>query len=90
MSFSGTLKIQTKNLGDKVSICVQDSGPGIPETIQTRIFEPFFTTKALGEGSGLGLDICRKIVECHQGSIRFQSIPGNTEFTIELPLQIPK
>lgn len=90
MSFSGTLKIQTKNLEDKVSICVQDSGPGIPESIQTRIFEPFFTTKALGEGSGLGLDICRKIVERHQGSIRFQSIPGNTEFTIELPLQILK
>ncbi len=46
-----------------------DSGTGIPEEIKDRIFEPFFTTKPRGEGSGLGLDIVRKVIEKHQGHI---------------------
>lgn len=89
MSFQGKLLIQTKTDGNKVFIMVEDNGPGIPEFIQNRIFEPFFTTKPLGEGSGLGLDICRKIVERHFGSISFQSIPGKTVFTIGLPVKSP-
>ncbi|TGM81024.1 GAF domain-containing sensor histidine kinase [Leptospira bouyouniensis] len=89
MSFHGKLSIQTKTEGNKVLVLVEDNGSGIPETIQHRIFEPFFTTKPLGEGSGLGLDICRKIVDRHFGSITFQSIPGKTIFAIELPIKIP-
>lgn len=89
MSFHGKLSIQTKTEGNKVLVLVEDNGSGIPESIQHRIFEPFFTTKPLGEGSGLGLDICRKIVDRHFGSITFQSIPGKTIFAIELPIKIP-
>lgn len=89
MSFQGKLSIQTKLEGDHVLVSVEDTGPGIPLEIQSRIFEPFYTTKPLGEGSGLGLDISRKIVERHSGSIRFESKPGKTIFTIVLPVKIP-
>lgn len=53
-------------------VSVGDTGGGIPEEIRDRIFNPFFTTKPAGEGSGLGLDICKKIIEKHGGSISFQ------------------
>ncbi|XDD41567.1 ATP-binding protein [Leptospira sp. WS60.C2] len=89
MSFQGKLIIQTKYEDENVIITVEDNGPGIPETIQDRIFEPFFTTKPLGEGSGLGLDICRKIVERHFGSIQFETKPGRTIFKIVLPIKLP-
>lgn len=89
MSFQGKLIIQTKYEDENVIITVEDNGPGIPETIQDRIFEPFFTTKPLGEGSGLGLDISRKIVERHFGSIQFETKPGRTIFKIVLPIKLP-
>ncbi|MDY7016187.1 MAG: HAMP domain-containing sensor histidine kinase, partial [Cyanobacteriota bacterium] len=57
----------------------------IPEQIQPQIFQPFFTTKPPGEGSGLGLDIVKKIVEKHSGSIEFDSKPGRTTFAVTLP-----
>ncbi|MBE9170878.1 ATPase [Pleurocapsales cyanobacterium LEGE 06147] len=64
-----------------------DNGPGIPPDIQSRIFEPFFTTKKMGVGTGLGLDISRRIIfELHHGSIRFFSQPGETRFQIRLPI----
>jgi len=69
-----------------VAIEITDSGPGIPNAIKDRIFEPFFTTKPAGEGSGLGLDICRKIIDKHQGAIEFDSQPGRTTFRVILPL----
>ncbi|HEY9831122.1 MAG TPA: HAMP domain-containing sensor histidine kinase, partial [Stenomitos sp.] len=65
---------------------VTDSGCGIPAEIQDKIFQPFFTTKSAGEGSGLGLDIVQKIIEKHQGTITFTSVPGNTTFTVTLPI----
>ncbi|NJM27308.1 MAG: hypothetical protein HC856_01820 [Pseudanabaena sp. RU_4_16] len=65
---------------------VQDSGCGILPEIQGRIFEPFFTTKPMGEGSGLGLDICRKILDKHQGRIEVASHPGQTTFSVWLPI----
>ncbi len=65
---------------------ITDSGPGIPDEIKDRIFEPFFTTKAAGEGSGLGLDICRKIIDKHQGRIEVESQPGETTFSVWLPI----
>jgi PAS domain S-box-containing protein len=67
-------------------VSITDNGPGIPPEIQNRIFEPFFTTKAQGEGTGLGLDISRKIVEKHHAKIRVDSKPGKTTFTVTLPL----
>ena len=67
-------------------VAITDSGAGIPEEVKTRVFEPFFTTKPAGEGSGLGLDICRKIIEKHQGKIEFESQPGQTTFSVWLPI----
>ncbi len=71
----------------RVRVDVADTGPGIQPEIQTRIFEPFFTTKPPGEGTGLGLSLCRGIVEGHGGTIRATSQPGHgAVFQIELPV----
>lgn len=69
-----------------VVVELTDSGPGIPDEVQARMFDPFFTTKPAGEGSGLGLDICRRIVEKHQGAITVDSEPGRTTFRVALPV----
>ncbi len=67
---------------------VADTGPGIPPALQARIFEPFFTTKPPGIGTGLGLSLCRGIVEGHGGTISMQSQPGQgTIFSVELPVE---
>jgi two-component system NtrC family sensor kinase len=66
---------------------VADTGPGIPPAIQTQIFEPFFTTKPTGAGTGLGLPLCRGIIEEHGGSIVVESQPGQgTVFRVVLPV----
>ncbi|PJZ29549.1 PAS domain-containing protein [Leptospira kmetyi] len=87
MQFKGTILLRLKNLGKELMVEVKDNGPGIPNEIQERIFEPFFTTKAPGEGSGLGLDIVKKIVQKHEGRIELASVPGNTSFKIFLPIE---
>jgi signal transduction histidine kinase len=69
----------------RVVVRVVDNGPGIPPDVQTRIFDPFFTTKPVGEGTGLGLDISRRIVRTHDGNIELDSRPGRTEFRVLLP-----
>ncbi|MBB3631961.1 signal transduction histidine kinase [Mycolicibacterium sp. BK607] len=88
MKGRGTLTITTARQGDDmIRVEIGDDGPGIPDEIIDRIFTAFFTTKPFGEGDGLGLDLARRIVvEMHQGDIRVQSQPGNTRFTILLPL----
>jgi signal transduction histidine kinase len=91
MDGHGTLTIRTMRESDDM-ICVEiaDDGPGIPEDVIERIFTPFFTTKPFGEGTGLGLDLARRIVvEKHHGDIRVQSKPGDTKFVVILPLQAP-
>ena len=71
----------------RVSLAVGDTGPGIPPQILGRIFEPFFTTKPVGQGTGLGLPLCRGIVEGHGGTLRLDSTPGGgAVFTVELPV----
>jgi two-component system, sensor histidine kinase and response regulator len=66
---------------------IADSGPGIPEEIRARIFEPFFTTKPVGQGTGLGLSLCRGIIEEHGGTIIVESEPGRgARFAITLPV----
>ncbi|BAC89603.1 ATP-binding protein [Gloeobacter violaceus] len=91
MQGKGELTIRTAPGPDTVHIEITDNGPGIPLEIQTRIFEPFFTTKGVGEGSGLGLDIARRIVvKHHHGTIRVTSKPGETRFSICLPVRQPK
>ncbi|MCP4702514.1 MAG: response regulator [Gammaproteobacteria bacterium] len=87
MDYKGTLKIGIHGHGDWQSVSVSDTGKGIPEDIQDEIFKPFFTTKPVGEGSGLGLDIVKKIVDKHKGRIEFKSTPGKgTTFSVYIPM----
>ncbi|MEM6395690.1 MAG: ATP-binding protein [Bacteroidota bacterium] len=81
-------KITIRTFEERGHICleIEDDGPGIPEDIQNRIFEPFFTTKAVGEGTGMGLDIVRRIVERHHGYVSLESKPGQTCFRTCLPI----
>lgn len=88
MNNQGTLKISVTQQETYLKVQITDSGCGIPEEIMPRIFEPFFTTKPAGEGSGLGLDIVKKIVEKHQGKIEVLSKPGETVFTVFLPINL--
>ncbi|MBF0301675.1 MAG: AAA family ATPase [Desulfamplus sp.] len=73
MQYKGTLTAGIQQIDNSVLVTIKDSGCGIPIAIQHRIFEPFFTTKPAGEGSGLGLDIVRRIIEKHEGSITIDS-----------------
>jgi signal transduction histidine kinase len=87
MGGSGTLTITTAADGQDALVEFADTGPGIPADLQDRIFEPFFTTKPVGQGTGLGLDICwRIVVNRHHGDLRVQSVPGDTRFQVRLPL----
>ncbi|MGK7924408.1 MAG: sensor histidine kinase, partial [Spirulina sp.] len=86
MDNRGTLTVGVKQQDDAIHVRIADTGTGISPEVMPRIFEPFFTTKPSGEGSGLGLDIARKIVEKHGGQISVESVPGNTCFTVSLPL----
>lgn len=70
----------------RLEIIFQDNGPGIPPEIKSKLFEPFFTTKKAGEGTGLGLHLCKQIIESHNGSITVESEPGNTQFIVRLPM----
>jgi signal transduction histidine kinase len=85
MGGRGKLRVEAQNEGAYVRVSFTDNGPGIPPEILPRIFEPFFTTKPRGEGTGLGLDICRRIVEKHHGRIEVSSQPGQTTFHVFLP-----
>lgn len=88
MDHKGTLRIGLRRDGDWVHVSVGDTGKGIPEAIRERIFDAFFTTKPAGEGTGLGLDIVRKIVEKHGGRIKVDSEVGQgTTFTVSLPMR---
>ena len=82
----GHVTVRTQLEGTTAIVEVADDGPGVPASLQDRIWEPFFTTKAVGQGTGLGLDISRRIVEEHGGEITLESEPGNTRFAVRLPL----
>ncbi|MGF1661342.1 MAG: sensor histidine kinase [Kineosporiaceae bacterium] len=90
MAGSGTLTVRTFREDRCVVVEVGDTGPGVPEDLRRRIFEPFFTTKPVGQGTGLGLDISRRIVvERHGGDLRLESWPGGTRFQAVLPIEPP-
>jgi signal transduction histidine kinase len=72
-----------------ITVTITDSGPGIPPEILPKIFDAFFTTKREGEGTGLGLMICRKIIQKHHGDIWVTGQPGITSFHIWLPTEPP-
>jgi signal transduction histidine kinase len=94
MGGKGTLEIRIRpgpgSPGpDFVEVEVEDSGPGIPESIRSRIFDPFFTTKGPGSGSGLGLHIVyNTVVDRHRGRVAVESEPGRTLFRVTLPLRL--
>ena len=82
---SGRVEVTAASRGDSVVVRVVDDGPGVPEEVMARIFDPFFTTKPPGHGTGLGLDIARRLVRQHDGHIEVDSRPGRTEFRVILP-----
>ena len=84
---AGRIGIRAYRNGEAVVVEISDDGPGIPREAQARIFEPFFTTKQVGEGTGLGLDIVRRIVASHGGEVTFESRPGETRFVVRLPVE---
>lgn len=83
----GKIELRTRmTLSDFVKIEIRDNGPGIPEDVLPKIFDPFFTTKPVGEGTGMGLSICYRIIENHGGTLSVKSMIGKgTVFTITLP-----
>lgn len=97
MPAGGRLKVDVREnpAGDTVEIKIADSGVGIaPENLR-QIFEPFFTTKQPDEhgrgGTGLGLSVCRQIIEQHHGRIRVESVVGKgSTFTVKLPKRLPE
>jgi signal transduction histidine kinase len=86
MEYKGTLTISIRSRDDMVVVSVSDTGCGIPKAHREKIFDAFFTTKKRGEGSGLGLDIVKKIIQKHGGSITLESTEGKgTTFYVSLP-----
>jgi signal transduction histidine kinase len=86
MAGSGTLRVGVRVDSDHLVVEIADSGPGMPAEVAARAFEPFFTTKEVGRGTGLGLDIARRIVvERHEGTIEIDSEPGATVIRVGLP-----
>jgi signal transduction histidine kinase len=85
MQGAGRLTLRTKMQANRVWVEIEDNGPGIPSTVQSRLFDPFFTTKPVGKGSGLGLSISLQIIHKHGGDIQVFSTPGQTRFTVQLP-----
>nr|WP_293302198.1 ATP-binding protein [Microcoleus sp. PH2017_27_LUM_O_A] len=88
MNNCGVLTVDVRVENQILLVGVTDSGKGIPPEILPRIFEPFFTTKPAGEGSGLGLDIVKKIVEKHSGNIEVTSAIGQTSFMVSIPIAV--
>jgi signal transduction histidine kinase len=83
----GRIVVRAWHDDGSVRVEVRDNGPGIPEDLQERVFEPFFTTKPPGHGTGLGLDIARRIIaDLHGGELSVESVPGDTRFLVRLPL----
>ena len=82
----GQLTIRTYERRGNLCVDVEDNGPGIPDEICSRVFEPFFTTKGIGEGTGMGLDIVRRVLSHHGGDVNLDSEPGRTCFRVCFPL----
>ena len=83
---SGRVDVLAHREHERVVVRIVDNGAGIPAPIRDRIFDPFFTTKPMGQGTGLGLDIVRRLVRHNDGEIDVESQPGRTEFRVVLPL----
>ncbi len=83
-----TVRADLDSKKNKLRIIVEDDGPGIPADIQARVFEPFFTTKGVGQGTGIGLAVCHRVVAAHGGTIELETLsPKGTRFRISLPVK---
>ncbi|MGH7336032.1 MAG: diguanylate cyclase [Myxococcota bacterium] len=86
----GDIHITFRHAGERVSVAIQDNGPGITPENRRQLFEPFFTTKPPGQGTGLGLYMCLKIAREHGGDLQCQSEVGRgATFTLTLPVSGP-
>ncbi len=88
----GTVTLDVHQTGsDEIEMSVTDTGSGVPSELRAKVFEPFFTTKAAGRGTGLGLAVCRSVVERHGGRIWVESGKGaGSRFIVALPLGVPE
>jgi signal transduction histidine kinase len=82
----GRVDVRASRERSQVIVQIVDDGPGIPAAIRERIFDPFFTTKSVGAGTGLGLDIVRRLIRHNDAEISVDSRPGRTEFRVALPV----
>ena len=90
MEGTGTLRVSTRLGDDGVVVEIGNTGPEMPAEVRAHAFEPFFTTKPVGSGTGLGLDVSRRIVvERHGGDIAIESRPGETVLVVRLPFRLP-
>jgi signal transduction histidine kinase len=85
MGERGTLRVSTRLDKEAVVVEIGDTGPGMSEETRQHAFDPFFTTKGVGQGTGLGLDISRRIVGRHGGDITIDSQPGETVLRVRIP-----
>jgi signal transduction histidine kinase len=83
---SGRIDVLAHHEKKRVVVSIVDNGSGISAEVRARMFDPFFTTKPMGQGTGLGLDIVRRLVRHNDGEIAVESQPGRTEFRVSLPL----
>ena len=90
MDGEGILRLTVRADGDGLVVEIADTGHGMAPEVAARAFEAFYTTKDVGKGTGLGLDIARRIiVERHGGTIDVDSQPGATVVRVRLPLRAP-
>jgi signal transduction histidine kinase len=80
----GHVAISARQIGSELTVEIVDDGPGIPAEQLERIFDPFVTTKPVGHGTGLGLDIARRLARLNDGEITVESTPGRTAFRVRL------
>jgi signal transduction histidine kinase len=85
VSLGGHVAVVARHVRDDVVVKIIDDGPGVPAEVRPRIFEPFVTTKGVGMGTGLGLDIAKRLLKRHDGGLAFESEPGRTAFEVRLP-----
>jgi signal transduction histidine kinase len=83
---AGQLEVTANRERQRIVVRIVDNGPGIPDEIRAHMFEPFFTTKPVGQGTGLGLDIVRRLATHNDAEIDVETRPGRTEFQVSLPI----
>ena len=88
VSKGGKVRVAASRSGERVRLLVEDDGPGVDPRVQAQLFEPFVTTKDVGKGTGLGLAVCRGLVEAAGGTIALDTeFARGARFVVELPIR---